>query len=95
MEKILEIPVSTFFDSSKYALLEIETPFSNQLPKNQFPCIVLDDDGQNQDILWGATFYIMMNFLRIISNDKLPVPSSPDKIKKVLSKTYISRNNRQ
>lgn len=95
VEKILEIPVSTFFDGSKYALLEIETSFSNKLPKNQFPCIVLDDNGQNQDILWGATFYVIMNFLRIISDDKLPIPSSPDIIKKILSKNYISRNNRQ
>jgi 8-oxo-dGTP pyrophosphatase MutT (NUDIX family) len=94
VEKILEIPVSTFFDSSKYSLLEIETPFSNPIPDTQFPCIVLTDDQREQDILWGATFNIIMNFLRIISDDSLPVPSSSNKIKKILSKTYISVNNR-
>jgi 8-oxo-dGTP pyrophosphatase MutT (NUDIX family) len=95
VEKILEIPVSTFFDSSKYALLEIETPFSNPILRNQFPCMVLTDSGQKQEILWGATFFIITNFLRIISDDSLPIPSSPETIKKVLSKTYISGNNRK
>jgi len=95
VETILEIPVSTFFDATKYALLEIETPFCSPIPCNQFPCIMLTDDEQKQEILWGATFKIMMNFLRIISDDSLPVPSSSDTIKKVLSNTYISRNNRQ
>ena len=94
VEKILEIPVSTFFDGSKYAQLEIETPFGIPTPNNQFPCIVLTDAQGQQEILWGATFYIIMNFLRIISDDSLPVPSSSSTIKKVLSKTYISVKNR-
>lgn len=94
VEKLLEIPISTFFDGSKYALLEIETPFHNPIPNNEFPCIILNDSNGEQEILWGATFKIIMNFLRIISDDSLPVPSSSDTIKKVLSKTYISRNNR-
>ena len=94
VEKVLEIPLSTFFDSSRYALLEIETSFHHHMSRNQFPCIVLNDNEEEQDILWGATFNIIMNFLRIISDDSLPVPSSSDKIKKVLSNTYISGNNR-
>ncbi|MEN6374529.1 MAG: CoA pyrophosphatase [Smithella sp.] len=95
VEKVLEIPLSTFFDGSKYAQLEIETSFHHHMSRNQFPCIVLNDDQEEQDILWGATFNIIMNFLSIISDDSLPVPSSSDKIKKVLSSTYISGNNRQ
>ncbi len=94
VEKILEIPVSTFFDGSRYAHLEIETPFGNQLYNNQFPCIRLIDTQGEQEILWGATFHIIMNFLRTISDDSLPAPSSSSTIKKVLSKTYISGGNR-
>ena len=95
MEKVLEIPLSTFFDGSKYALLEIETSFHHHMSKNQFPCIVLSDDQEEQDVLWGATFNIIMNFLSIISDGSLPVPSSSDKIKKFLTNTYISGNNNQ
>lgn len=94
VEKILEIPVSTFFDRTKYALLEIETQFGNSLHNNKFPCIVLTDPEGGQEILWGATFYIIMNYLQIIFADDLPVPSSAGIIKKVLSKTYISGQSR-
>jgi 8-oxo-dGTP pyrophosphatase MutT (NUDIX family) len=94
VEKILEIPLRAFFDASQYALLELETPDSDPLHSNQFPCIILTDAQGEQEILWGATFYIIMNFLRIISNDSLPVPSSSSIFKKVLSKTYISGNSR-
>ncbi len=94
VEKILEIPVSAFFDSSRYAFLEIETPFNHSFPDNQFPCMILNDARGEQEILWGATFYIIMNFLRIISDDSLPVSSSSQKIKKILSNSYISGNSR-
>lgn len=95
VEKILEVPVSTFFNGSNYALLEIETPFGNSTSRynSRFPCIVLNDDQDRREILWGATFNIIMNFLSIISDNGLPVPSSPDIIKKVLSNNYISGNS--
>lgn len=95
VEKIIEIPISSFFDSSKYALLDIELPFSSIITNKQFPCLTLSVDNGEQEILWGATFNIIMNFLRIISDENLPIPSSCETIKKVLSKNYISRNNHQ
>ncbi|MEN6624556.1 MAG: CoA pyrophosphatase [Smithella sp.] len=91
VDKIIEIPISTFFDSSKYALLDIEMPFSSIITNKQFPCLTLAVDNGEQEILWGATFNIIMNFLRIISDESLPIPSSCETIKKVLSKNYISR----
>lgn len=96
VEKILEVPVSTFFDSSSYALLEIETPLADAAatPNKQFPCIVLADNEGRQEILWGATFNIITNFLNVISDNNLPFPSSSTIIKKVLSAKYISGSNR-
>ncbi len=67
VEKILEIPLRAFFDASQYALLELETPYGDPLHSNQFPCIILTDAQGEKEILWGATFYIITNFLRIIS----------------------------
>lgn len=96
VEKILEIPLSHFLDASRFAFLEIETPFDNyySLHKNQFPCMVVTDNQGVQEILWGATFNIIMNFLRIISGKTLSVPSSARTIKKILSHTYISGNSK-
>jgi 8-oxo-dGTP pyrophosphatase MutT (NUDIX family) len=92
VEKILEIPVSFFFDQSNYATLEIKTVATNN-PEHllyQMPCLVFPDGREGEDILWGATFNIITNFLRIISDDALPTPSSCRTIDKVLTNNYIT-----
>ncbi len=94
VDKILEIPLSFFFQSSNYASLEIETPMGNNASSqnNKFPCLVIPDGTGNIDILWGATFNIITNFLAIVSDDSLPLTSSSRTIKKVLSNSYILGN---
>ena len=94
VDKILEIPLSFFFQSSNYASLEIETPMENTASSQngKLPCLVIPDGRGNIDILWGATFNIITNFLRIISDDSLPPLSSSKIIKKVLTNSYISGN---
>jgi len=94
VDKILEIPLSFFFHDSNYASLEIKTPMVNSTSahNSKLPCLIIPDDTGNLDILWGATFNIITNFLRIISDDSLPLPSAPRTIKKVLTNSYISGN---
>ena len=94
VDKIIEIPISNFYESSNYAILKIETPSGNNASgNNQFPCILISDNQGGQEILWGATFNIIMNFLDIISGESVPVPSSSKIIKKVLSINYITGHN--
>jgi len=95
VEKVLEVPVSTFFDGSHYALLEVVTSFEDTttVHNSLFPCILLQDGGGKKEVLWGATFNIITNFLRILSGNNLPAPSSPQRIRKILSATYISGNS--
>ncbi len=91
VDKILEVPVSYFFDHSNYATLEIKTAATND-PEHllyQMPCLVIPDDVGGEEVLWGATFNIITNFLRIISDDGLPAPSSSRTIDKVLTDNYI------
>jgi 8-oxo-dGTP pyrophosphatase MutT (NUDIX family) len=92
VEKILEIPVGFFFEQSNYALLEIKAASAENTDHllYQLPCLVIPDDLGGEDILWGATFNIITNFLRIISDDTLPTPSSSRTIDKVLSNNYIA-----
>jgi 8-oxo-dGTP pyrophosphatase MutT (NUDIX family) len=94
VEKIMEIPVKTFYDSANYALLEIERPPGQQVPgqSNEFPCLVLPDNRGNHDILWGATFNIITNFLAIISDNKFQIPPISRTFKKILTKSYITGN---
>jgi 8-oxo-dGTP pyrophosphatase MutT (NUDIX family) len=94
VDKILEIPLSFFFQSSNYALLEIEASVESTASSqnNKLPCLAIPDGRGNFDILWGATFNIITNFLNIISDNSLPLPSASRTVKKILTNSYISGN---
>lgn len=95
VEKVLEIPVSFFFDGNNYAMLDIKTSLGEDSEPMQYqtPCIVIPDGRSGEDILWGATFNIIHNFLRIISDDSLPSSYSPRTFNKVLTLNYISHKD--
>ncbi|MGD0280614.1 MAG: CoA pyrophosphatase [Smithella sp.] len=90
--KVLEIPVSFFFDGNNYAMLDIKTSLGESAETLQYrmPCLIIPDGQNSEDILWGATFNIITNFLRIISDDSLPSFSSSRTLDKVLTVNYIS-----
>jgi 8-oxo-dGTP pyrophosphatase MutT (NUDIX family) len=94
VEKVLEIPIADFFDISNHALLEIETPFANSTAStgNHFPCFIFNDSRGNTEILWGATFNIIINFLNIISDNSFSLPSTTKIIKKILTSSYITKS---
>jgi len=96
VEKVLEIPVSRFFENSSYATVEIESDLGSSDPRYNvhFPCMPIPDGQGNQDILWGATFCIITTFLQIISGETFP-PLTPSRIiKKTLSAHYASGRRR-
>jgi len=92
VEKILEIPVSFFFNSDNYAMLDIKTSLGKDTEQLQYqtPCLIIPDGHGGEDILWGATFNIIHNFLRIISDGTLPSTYSSRILNKVLTIKYIS-----
>jgi 8-oxo-dGTP pyrophosphatase MutT (NUDIX family) len=92
VEKIIEIPVVFFFNHSNYATLNIKTAATNN-PQHllyQMPCLVIPDSQGGEDILWGATFNIITNFLRVISDNTLPPIPSSRTVDKVLTNNYIT-----
>lgn len=92
VEKILEIPVSFFFNSDNYAMLDIKTSLGKDTDPLQYemPCLIIPDGVGSEDILWGATFNIINNFLNVISDNGLPSASSFRRFNKVLTINYIS-----
>jgi len=92
VEKVLEIPLSIFFDSANYAKLDIKTSLGKDTEPLQYqtPCLIIPDGRGGEDILWGATFNIIHNFLRIISDGTLPSTYSSRTLNKVLTIKYIS-----
>ena len=92
VEKVLEIPLSFFFNSKNYAVLDIKTSLGEGTEPLQYqtPCLVIPDGNRGEEILWGATFNIIHNFLHIISDGSLPSSSSSRTLNKVLTIKYIS-----
>jgi len=91
---MLEIPVTAFFRSSSYALLELNTEDGKSDPRHnlQFPCLVIPDGKGGEDILWGATFFIITNFLREVTGGAFPAETPGRIVTKTLSARYTSGN---
>jgi 8-oxo-dGTP pyrophosphatase MutT (NUDIX family) len=90
VDRIVEIPLNTFFNEDYYGVYQIE--LSDSLDSHnprEFPCLIYRDAHGHEDILWGATFYIIMNFLQIVLGFKTPEFHSKRVIKKTLSPDYL------
>lgn len=92
VETIIEIPLTTFFDEMNYALYRIETP--NESGKNrhpmEFPCLITHDNQNKEEILWGATFFIIINFLKIVFDFEIPDLHEKRIIKRILEPEYLT-----
>ena len=93
VESIVEIPVVAFLDEGNYAIYNVETSSevktARQRP-NGFPCLVARDRSGKEEILWGATFYIIMNFMKIVFNLDTPYPDSQRVINRTLGPDYLT-----
>ncbi len=95
VEKVVSVPVRYFFQESSYALVEIESgqQSADSHYNMKFPSLVVPDTDGKDEILWGATFNIIMNFLKLVAGDKFPSISPTRSIKKTLSLNYTSGNH--
>jgi hypothetical protein len=90
VEKIVSVPLRDFFKSKNFALFSIE---NDERPTgNRFPCFVHRDEMGQEEILWGATFSIVLNFLKIVFDYDVPPPASEWVLKKKLRTDYLTGN---
>jgi 8-oxo-dGTP pyrophosphatase MutT (NUDIX family) len=66
VESLLHIPLSYFFDSSHYSLLRVVDSNGVVARPEDFPCLHFTDKSGQEHILWGATFFVIMKFLKIV-----------------------------
>lgn len=98
VEKIIEIPVSAFFDPENYCRCYLDSDTS-WLKKDEltsyFPCLILKQDDDTEEILWGATFNIIANFLQVVFGYSLPAfPENARTISKRFPDNYLRGNSR-
>jgi len=75
VEKVVEIPLKLFFQEGNYGLFYPPGASDQSKPDRQgscYPCFIYRDDEGGEEILWGATFKIIISFLQIVLEFKLP-----------------------
>jgi 8-oxo-dGTP pyrophosphatase MutT (NUDIX family) len=66
VDRIVEIPVPSFFDEKNYALYSLVSSDSiagHRDSQMEFPCLIHVERDGTGEILWGATFSIIISFL--------------------------------
>ena len=91
VDRIVLIPLRQLLDPHNYARyrLRYETKDSHIQRKEDFPCFI-HHDPNGDEILWGATFRITMDFLQMVFGFQLPDLGRAPVIKRVLGKTYLN-----
>jgi 8-oxo-dGTP pyrophosphatase MutT (NUDIX family) len=93
VEKLIEIPLSSFYDPDSLGSILIAKD-DHSAPPAVFPCLFHTDSDGAQEILWGATFYITVEFLRITLDYRLPEERKGPVIARTLSSRYLSSGDR-
>lgn len=93
VEKIVPIPLSTFFNPENYAVYSLEVPatlISQGIPSPwEFPCLVHRENGE-EEILWGATFKVIQAFFEIVFHFSFPYGDNRRVIRRSLASNYLT-----
>ncbi len=87
VERLVRIPLAAFFNPDNYYRLLVQSAHSN-VHRECFPCLLFKDKRNEEHILWGATFFLMMNFLRIVYRYEVPAIPKDRFLNKTLSPGY-------
>lgn len=98
VEKVVDIPLREFWNEANYCQYTIESEIplrSNVAPRRDFPCFTLTDSDGGEEILWGATFFIIMNFLKMSLGLEVPASHTGRSFRRVLSAEYLTGVRRE
>jgi 8-oxo-dGTP pyrophosphatase MutT (NUDIX family) len=97
VEKMVEIPLRLFFDDSYYASFVINPPLPERPPQDyplSYPCLAFTDSDGAEEILWGATYNIIMDFLRVAFGHTEPDFMGRRRVSRSLRPDYMRYLNR-
>ena len=95
VDKIIEIPIASFFEEDNYAMYSLEASGSLKHARDRqwdFPCLVHTDSEGKEEILWGATFNIIMSFLKIVFDFDISRIIPTRIITRTLDDAYLTGN---
>jgi hypothetical protein len=91
VEKIVSIPLRSLLKESNYACYRLRM-VSNHMTKGRvrdFPCFV-HRDADEQEVLWGATYRMVMDFLEIVNGFFPPDVESLPVVHGTLGRNYLT-----
>ena len=98
VEKIVRVPIRAFFDPANYALVNLIAPppltRHDDLGQSELPCMVIRNNNQ-REILWGATFNIIINFLYIVLDLPLDFIHNQNEVEMDLPPHYFTGKPRK
>ncbi|MFH1491682.1 MAG: CoA pyrophosphatase [Pseudomonadota bacterium] len=97
VDKILRVPLRTFFNPENYALYSPRIPDAQrdkaEVTWLELPCMVVGVDG-TEEILWGATFGIIRDFLHRVMDMPLNIMRPARVIERDLPVHYFTGRSR-
>ena len=93
VEKLVEIPLAAFYRPGQYAICHFKTSpemrEQGSPESREFPCLI-SGGKEKEEILWGATFNIIREFLRIVLDRPLPSPDGQRILHRSLAFNYYT-----
>jgi len=97
VEKIIPVPIDHFLKPDHYARCRIRFDFSsgkgNARATENFPCF-RQPDAPETEVLWGATYRMVINFLEQVFDFRPPPMEALPLIRKTLGDEYVPNNKR-
>ena len=93
VERLVEIPLASFYRDELFGCLNLSYADSSTpdgRASAQHPCLVHRDPGGAEEILWGATFNIIVQFLGIVMDYRLPSWQDGRTINRTLGSDYLT-----
>jgi 8-oxo-dGTP pyrophosphatase MutT (NUDIX family) len=90
VEKIVEIPLSSFYQKEHFGCYQVDAGSPDGKKPLQYPCLIHHDPEGGEEVLWGATFNIIVQFLGIVLDYRLPEWKKGPVIKRSLKPDYLT-----
>ncbi|MCK9230989.1 MAG: CoA pyrophosphatase [Syntrophales bacterium] len=95
VDRVVEIPLSAFFREEHYGTYCINDNVNGSKSFFETPCLIWTSPDGEEDVLWGVTLQIVMDFLAIVLDFKPPGMGGSRLVTRTLSQAYLRGNGRR